>query len=446
MSSWQQIAAKKRKDLADQIPDEWRIDSLQKEDHIRDVTDIPATCGLLSDEEIRIIECDLEGLLARLRIGNWSAVEVLTAFGKCAAIAQQCTNCLSDFFLDEAMQRAVELDTILKETGKPVGPLHGLPFSVKDIFDIANHDTTAGVVSWIGKTPLETAPIVQCMIAAGGIPFVKTNISQGCRLVESQNNIFGTVKNPHNTTLSAGGSSGGEGALVAMKGTPLGLGTDGGGSIRIPAAWNGVYGLKPSAQRFPKYGVRSPGLSDSNPGSAIGPLAIDLSRLRLWCETILSTEPWLQDRDCLPIPWRDVTAPQRLKVGMLINDGVVNPSPPVQRVLKEAAEKLNTAGHDVVELDWSALHYKGSCIIMKMYTEDGGIAMEEALNASGEPVVPRTCTGSSERLLEPKEIWENKRAGKAFSREYLSTWNEEGIDVLLTAPSPHPAPPHGKYV
>lgn len=311
---------------------------------------------------------------------------------------------------------------------------------------MAGHETTSGLVSRIGLTAKDDALVISCLRQAGAIPFVKTNLAQATLLVESTNNVFGLVTNPCNRQLSAGGSSGGEGALVAMIGSPLGVCTDGGGSVRLPAAWNGVYGFKPSATRIPSLGSRGVGYSDSNPGCT-GVIANDIETLGLFMSSALAACPWSKDADCVPMPWNSsISTRSKLRIGLLLDDGITHLTPPVLRVLKETQEKLTAAGHEVIVLDWSDLHVRGSRIIFTMYTQEGGVGVKEALDMSGEPPVPRLATGWSERPLTPIEIWNNHRARKQFRLEYLQRWKQLDLDALITAPSPHPAPPHGQYM
>lgn len=317
---------------------------------------------------------------------------------------------------------------------------------LQDCIDVAGHETTHGLVSRIEQVATEDALIIDCLRRAGAIPFVKTNLAQGTLLVESTNNIFGQVCNPHNLQLSAGGSSGGEGALVSLRGSPMGVCTDGGGSIRLPAAWNGVYGFKPSATRLPSIGTGGVGYSDSNPVCR-GPVANDIETLDLFMRSVLEACPWDVEAECAPIPWSSsLQLRSPLRIGLLLDDGITHVAPPVLRVLKEAQDKLLAAGHQVTILDWSDLHVRGAKIIFAMYTQEGGIGIKEALAASGEPAVPRLATGWSETPLEPLEIWKNHRARKQLRREYLERWKHLNLDAIITAPSPHPAPPHGCYM
>ncbi|TPX11826.1 uncharacterized protein E0L32_007563 [Thyridium curvatum] len=397
--------------------------------------------------EVEITTAPTVELVDRLQTGQLTAEATVTAFCKRAALAHQALDCATDIFFDEAIQTAKEYDRCRESTGKTKGPLHGLPVSIKDAFDIAGHITTSGLVSRLDNVAREDTLLVAILREAGAIPFVKTNISQGCLLVESTNNIYGTVLNPWNRNLSAGGSSGGEGALVAFRGSPLGVGTDGGGSLRIPAAWNGIYTLKPTAARIPGF-PGGAGRSTSNSANN-GPLAWDLDTVELFCDVVLSYKPWLKSPSVMPLPWvRGVKAPARLKLGFLFDDGIVHFSPPVTRCLREAAKLLGDAGHEIVELgpDWADLHRRAAGVAFTMYTEEGGIGLREELEKSGEPLVPRVCTGWSEQPLTPSEIWANHRRRNALATEYLRKFQLEGLDAIVTAPMPHPAPPHGEYI
>lgn len=159
---------------------------------------------------------------------------------------------------------------------KPIGPLHGLPVSLKDQFHVKGVETTMGYVGWIGtfqgkkgtgKERVFESELVKELRDLGAVLYCKTSVPHTLMTGETTNNIIGYVRpfpklsciqpdeyadsgnhqtwNPKNRNLSCGGSSGGEGALIALRGSPVGFGTDIGGSIRIPAAFNGLYGLRP---------------------------------------------------------------------------------------------------------------------------------------------------------------------------------------------------------
>lgn len=451
-AAWEEKAAARRKVVAAQIPEAWRAT-------LPSPADLPcvvqgqsppmdAALGqLLTDKETAITTASTTYLVGCLQTGAWSAEETMLAFCKRTALAQQTLNCATDMFFEDALAIACDYDAFRLATGTTKGPLHGLPISVKDVFDMKGRINTAGLVSRIDRVATADCQLVAILQDAGAIPFVRTNISQACMLVESINNVYGTVVNPWNRALSAGGSSGGEGALVAFRGSPFGIGTDGGGSLRLPAAWNGVYTIKPTAARIPGNGSGC-GTSDSNQ-AGYGPLVPDLEGVKLFCSTVLDAKPWLNNPTVVPMPWdASVTAPAKLKVGFLFDDGIVHNSPPVDRCLREAAAALRLAGHDVVELgpDWARIHRAAADTAFKMYTQEGGVGFKAELDASGEPLVPRVCTGWSERRLTPMEIWLNHGQKKALRQEYITEYRALGLDAVVTAPMPHPAPPHGEYI
>jgi amidase len=171
-----------------------------------------------------------------------------------------------------------------------------------------------------------------------------------------------------------------------------------------------------------------------------------MSGIRIWLKAVLATKPWLKDPGVIPMPYNEVSAPKKLKLGLLLDDGIVHSSPPVIRSLQEAATKLRNAGHDVIEVSWGDIHRRATEIIFRIYTQEGGVGFREQLEKSGEPLIPRVCTGWSEKPLTAMEVWLNHRKRKAVRVEYLKAWQELGLDALITAPSPHPAPPHGEYM
>ena len=136
-----------------------------------------------------------------------------------------------------------------------MGPLHGVPFCVSDDIDIEGLDTTLGLSVNLYKPKLETAVVVRVLQQAGAIPFCKTNMSQTTLPGSSGNPIFGTTVNPLNKALSPGGSSSGNGCLIKGAGVFFGLGTDLGGSLRIPAHMCGVASLRPTNHRNSDVGV-----------------------------------------------------------------------------------------------------------------------------------------------------------------------------------------------
>lgn len=210
----------------------------------------------------------------------------------------------------------------------------------------ANSDT--------GNEPNTT--IVNMVRDLGAVFYVKTNVPTGMMMAETINNIWGETRNPIHKKLTPGGSSGGEGALIAMRASPLGLGTDIGGSLRIPGGFCHLYALKPSLGRFPTWGARAAIPGQDIVPSVSGPMSREFNTVKLFAQTILSEEaaPWTLDPKMVPIPWRqDVIQPKGRPLRLAFmpcNDGTVTCYPPIERALKMAKEALINAGHEVI--DW----------------------------------------------------------------------------------------------
>ncbi|KAL4947403.1 amidase signature domain-containing protein [Aspergillus filifer] len=457
ISNWQQACAAKRAERDAKIPSSHllpaHLAARAKEGSLLPCDPEILTCGIFTRLDIEITEIDDAGVLLD-RIANkiYSAVDVTNAFMKRASIAQQITNCVTEIMYDRALARAEELDEYLEANGETMGILHGLPVSLKDLFGVKGVHATAGLASWIPNVSAEDSSIVKSILAAGGVIYVKTGVSQGHLMVESINNVFGTVLNPHNTALSAGGSSGGEAAIVGAKGAIVASATDGGGSIRFPAAFCGLWGVKCSKGRIGTMGIESPGEGNESTNAGLGPMARTVSGCEIWLRAQLESRPWEWDFNCVPMAW-DVEKAKRvtgkLIVGVVRDDGVMRPTPPVTRALEIVIKRLREAGHEVIDLpedEIKSIHQRGTSCVMKSNVQGGGRGIIQHINASGEPVVPRTATGSDASLLTTHEIFANHKVRAGLAREYNSLWTRYGLDTVLAPAVAHPAPPHGKYI
>lgn len=258
--------------------------------------------------------------------------------------------CLTEICFDEALALARELDRTFAATGELVGPLHGLPISIKDHINVAGLRSTLGYCFWADNIPSEDAVFVRALKAAGAIVFVKTTMPVTGMAIETVSQLWGRTRCGFNRALVSGGSSGGEGALVGMYGSPMGIGTDIAGSIRVPCAFNGLYGIRPSTRRLSYAGMTSNVRGSRSIAGAIGPMCHSIRDIELICKVATEAEPWYQDVNVVQKEWRprpDVGP--RLTIGVMKFDGVVMPHPPILRGLMEATEKLKAAGHEIVE-------------------------------------------------------------------------------------------------
>jgi amidase len=255
---------------------------------------------------------------------------------------------------NEGLERAKQLDDYLEKNGTVIGPLHGLPMSLKDNFMTPPYPSSIGMAIHANVPTEKESLLVSMLRELGAVFYVKTNVPTAMMMGESTNNVWGETRNPIHKGLSPGGSSGGEGALIAFKASPLGVGTDIGGSVRIPSGFCHLYGLKPSFGRFTTFGGKPSIAGQDFIYAVCGPMSRTIEGVRLFSEVVCSEQmaPWNLDSKIVPIPWRkDVLQPsgRKLKIGFLLNDGYVTPHPPVERALTIVRKVLADAGHEVFE-------------------------------------------------------------------------------------------------
>ncbi|KAL1999796.1 hypothetical protein VTN02DRAFT_5984 [Thermoascus thermophilus] len=450
---WHSTAARRRDEIYSRIPRDWLVDQRLLEENRKRPIDLPERCGLLTPRELRITGLSAVELLRRMHDGIYTAVEVTRAFCKRAAVAHQATNCLAWVMFDSAIAQAAALDEYLFSYGKPIGPLHGLPISVKEHIYLAGTPATSGLVAWADEMSPEDALIVKVFREAGAVFHVKTTNPQTLMSLETQSNLYGRTLNPHNTDLSPGGSSGGEGALIAMRGSLLGIGTDIGGSIRVPSGFSGIYGLKPSVARLPHSGLSGLHAGMENIIGSVGPMATSIDDLKLFCRVALADRPWDHEPTLVELPWREdremrsLLPDDKLRIGVIWHDGVVHPHPPITRALRDTVTALRRAGHTVVDWD-PTLHAALVDTINKAYFLDGGREYRAMLRKGhNEPAVPLldwtlTHVGSKAHTLE--ESWTVNRTRDRLRTLYAQRLRDAAIDVLLAPVHPAAASAHNE--
>ncbi|TPX26534.1 hypothetical protein DIZ76_011996 [Coccidioides immitis] len=442
---WENISAAKREALLSSIPPEWIIPAnIIPPEPQNDVTTFPENSGWFTSEELKITNTPAHEILDKTTSGVWTAEAVTRAFCKRAAAAHQLTNCLSETLFPEAIDTAKALDAHLASTGKPIGPLHGLPISLKDNFNVIGKDSTLGFSAWVNDPATYNSVLTNLLRDAGAVLYVKTNVPTAMMIAETVNNVFGRTTNPRNRLLTSGGSSGGESALIAFGGSPLGVGTDIGGSLRIPAAVTGIFTLRPSFGRFPNFHTKSGLAGQESVLSVNGPMGPSLDSLSLFASTVTNSQPWLKDPKCIPIPWRNVEPKKKLKIGIMWDDGMVRPTPPVRRALKETAEKLQKAGHEVV--DWAPTgHDKANDILDRFFLSDGGKSVQKLLSLSDEPIRPEMERYGRAVDRGVYELWQLHAERNTLQKEYIDRWSTAGLDAILCPVCPFAAVEHGKF-
>ncbi|KAI7975548.1 hypothetical protein EIK77_005914 [Talaromyces pinophilus] len=342
MKNYKVLSAAKKAQQQDKIPQSWRI-SAEKFQDAPNVMDVPLSCGLLDETEAKITsDYDATAVLEKLKARVWSR--------KLANPRSFQTNCLTEIFFDDAIVRAKKLDMEYgRKSLDALPPLFGLPISLKDSFQVAGYDTSTGMGCYVDEPAKENSALAAMLIDLGAVLYCKTNLPQTIMTGDSDNNIFGRTLNPRNKSLTAGGSTGGEGALIALRGSILGVGTDIGGSIRVPAVCNGIYGFRPSVGLIPHGGVRdvtTPGTDGIR--SSAGPMATSLRDCSLLLKTILQADTWKYDSTSISVSWTDLQPVRKLRIGVAQNEGVFTPTPPIRRAFNQAVHLLR--GNDNIEM------------------------------------------------------------------------------------------------
>ncbi|CAH6718558.1 putative acetamidase [[Candida] jaroonii] len=393
---------------------------------------------LLTEKEFEITDTPGVELVKQMSEGKLTAVEVFKAFVKRGTICHQFTNCAMDLFPEEGLAQAEALDEYYKKNGKIIGPLHGLPISLKEQMDYKGHIRHASYVSQIDHVCEEHGASAAILGKLGAVFYIRTTQPQTLMHLDSAQNITGYTRNPYNMSLSPGGSSSGEGSISAFGGSIIGMGSDIGGSIRGPSAFSGSHGLRPTSKRIGLLGGLSSGGGQESVMAVAGPMCRSMDDIELCMKAYINDgKPWEFDQNCLRMPWREVPKPaaKDLTIAVMYDDGIVKPTPPMERGLKETVAKLEKAGVKIVEfkpikteLAWET--------VKKMYNCDGNYMQKKLLAESGEPLFPLTRWalnfGEGKTALTVAENRQLNIIRDQLRNEYNRFLLENKIDFVLS--------------
>jgi Asp-tRNA(Asn)/Glu-tRNA(Gln) amidotransferase A subunit family amidase len=468
------ISERKQRDRSQLLPSQWRVPN-----HLlatdppslslgpQNVLSVPSK--LLSPKELAITETySVPDILSAIARQDLSSSEVTSAFIHRATIAQDLTNCITEVLFERATKRAKELDDYLATHKTTIGPLHGLVVSVKDTFYIKGYDSSIGLASLCYKPATTNAPLIDALESLGCIIIAKTNIPQTLASLDSVNNVWGRTMNPTNRNCTAGGSSGGEGVMVAMKACMVGVGTDIGGSIRVPAYVNGVVGFKPSEGRWPYGGQQGTGIEG---GSALGvqavagPIARTVSDAWLVFREVCKVSALFAD-DVIPTPlsWNHInlSGPKagsgnngQFVVGVLRSDGNSALLPPIDKIMTETASLLRNAGVQVIEIATPPAWKTSQSAMSKIMGVGGNNRLDSMIKATGEPLVPWMTTRfragppqNYERMAELQV--QRQKLQKDMIDSVWTTTDSFGrrrkkLDAIICPLAAHPVPPIEGY-
>ena len=324
---------------------------------------------------------------------------------------------------------------------------------MKDQCRLLGTETTCGFIHPLGHEDTHDAVIVSILKNAGAVVFAKTSLSMGCMWGETVNNILGRSSNPFNRAFSCGGSSGGEGALIGVRASPMGVGSDLGGSIRSPSCYQGLYGLRPSSGRLPYYGLRNSMEGQETVASVCGPMSRSIEGVELFARTVVDAQPWLLDPQCQPIPWRpevirEIRGGKKLRIGIFEWDGTCLPQPPIRNALREVIQVLQDAGHEIIQ--WKMDTRRAVELILQVFRSDAAGDIARQCLKSGEPMLENACQ-KPEPPLQLLHAWDLAVECLDFRAQMLREWNATAtkdkppMDVYLSPIVPAVAPRHGDY-
>ena len=289
-------------------------------------------------------------LAAMIRDRRVSSVEVVQAHLDRIEARNPVINALVAI-ADDVLDQATALDRALAQ-GHLIGPFHGVPFTAKDVIETADLPTTLGRPELARNRPMADATVVRRMREAGGILLGKTNCPPGGGGGDTANELHGRTSNPYDPARTPAGSSGGEAAAIASGMSPCGIGSDSGGSLRMPAHVCGIATLKPTAGRIPVSGLLDddgPFGPMSDPRTQPGPMSRSVDDLAAMLSVLAGPDG--RDAGALPVPMGDPGAVEvaRLRVLLQVSDVVADPAPDVERAVRDAAGVLAEAGALVTE-------------------------------------------------------------------------------------------------
>src|SRR5579883_566562 len=394
-----------------------------------------------------------------LERGEVSAREVLRAHLERIEQVEPRLHAFTEVLREQALEQAEASDS-RRSRGESRGPLDGVPVTVKECFDVAGRSTTLGIPSWRGRVAQDDAAIVAALRGAGAVVLGRTNLSQTMLFVEARNPIYGQTANPWSLAHSPGGSSGGEAAAIASGMSPLGVGTDIGGSVRTPAHFCGIAAIKPTLDRLPMRGYRTVNAGQETVRATAGPLARTVADLGLFLRALDPPSTSALDSLVPPVPWGEAGDVELagLRVGAYADDGLLPASPSLARAVERAAAALASRGCEIRPFqppDVPALirDYVGAL------SADGGAGMRAALSggevdpsmdlllraASVPPSVRRLASRAARAvgqlgvalLLDGvgenrvTDLWRVTARLRAYRAAFLAEMARQGLDALV---------------
>ena len=353
-------------------------------------------------------------------------------------------NAIVQLTAEAARKEADEADASLAR-GEIKGPLHGVPITIKDTLETAGVICAGGTKGRANFVPKADATSVARLRAAGGIILGKTNVPELAGAAETDNLVYGRTNNPYDLARTPGGSSGGEAAIVAAGGSPLGLATDAGGSVRIPAHYCGLAAIKPTSGRVPRTGQFPLPLGARNPVFHISLMARKVQDLALALPII--SGPDFRDHTIAGMPLGDPAKVviRDLKVAWFDDDGLAPPTKEIAAAVRDSAKAFADAGIKVEESRPPDVA-KPAGVYLDISRGDGGAGTRAFLKSIGTNEISPMFERALAVAVAPA-MPNTTEALSAFVRWDLFRNSMlryiENYDALLSPVMPYPAPLHG---
>lgn len=306
-------------------------------------------------------------LAEAIRTRRASSVEVVEAHLRRIEAVNPSINAVVIVLGEQALEAAEAADRAVADGGN-VPPFHGVPFTIKDNIDVAGTPTTQGLKAMTGAYPSRDAPIVERMKAAGAIPIGRTNLPSGALRWHCESELWGATINPWDRTRTPGASSAGEAAAIATGMSPLGLGSDGLGSLRHPAQCCGIAALKPTLGRIPHASTIEPEYAPISMQltSVVGPLARRVADLRAVFEFVAG--PTWRDPWTVPAPLRGPELPKPIRVALVVDPAGQGTAEQVQGGVRKAATALEDAGYVIDEVEPPSIEVAANALLVMLST------------------------------------------------------------------------------
>jgi amidase len=354
---------------------------------------------------------------------------------KLNAVVQLCS--------DRAIEEARAADRALSRD-EPKGPLHGVPITIKDNLDTAGMITTGGTTGRTGFIPKHDATVVARLRGAGAILLGKTNTPELTMAYETDNLVYGRTNNPYDQSCTCGGSSGGATTILAAGGAVLDVGSDTGGSIRVPSHFCGTAGIKPTAGLIPKTGHILPlgGVVDAM--TQLGPMARKVEDLALTLPVLAGVD-W-RDPSVVPMSignFRDVSV-KDCRIVFFRSNGIFEPCVEIAAAVDLAVKLLSESGVSVEEARPAVIE-DAYDLTLALWTADGGAGFEAILRDAGtneiHPFMARVldvCRSGAKSGADLTELLERWSRFRSEALRFI-----EPFDILLSPVLPFLALPHG---